>query len=77
VLKHAEAHRIAVCLRQDERSVTLEVADDGVGFDQATARRQGGLGLPGMEERAKEMGGHLLIESSPGERTKVSVEVRR
>jgi nitrate/nitrite-specific signal transduction histidine kinase len=77
VLKHAEAHRIAVCLRQDERSVTLEVADDGVGFDQATARRQGGLGLPGMEERAKEMGGHLLIESSPGEGTKVSVEVRR
>jgi nitrate/nitrite-specific signal transduction histidine kinase len=77
VLKHAEAHRITVCLRQDERSVTLEVADDGAGFDQAIARRQRGLGLPGMEERARELGGRLSIESSPEEGTKVSVEVRR
>jgi signal transduction histidine kinase len=76
-LKHAEAHRITVSLHQDKRSVTLEVADDGIGFDQAIARRHGGMGLKGMEERAVEMGGRLLVESSPGEGTKVSAEVRR
>jgi len=57
--------------------VILEVADDGIGFDPITAREQGGLGLPGMEERATRLGGRLTVKSKPGEGTSVRVEVGR
>jgi signal transduction histidine kinase/HAMP domain-containing protein len=74
-LKHAQAHRITVHLRQDKRTVVLEVADDGIGFDPAIAREQGGLGLPGMEERAAGLSGRFAVKSGPGEGTSVKVEV--
>jgi len=74
-LKHAHARRITVCLRHGEGTVTLEVTDDGMGFDPATARERGGLGLSAMEERAAELGGQLAVGSSPGQGTRVCVEV--
>lgn len=74
-LKHAQAHRVTVHLRQDTHGVMLEVADDGIGFDLVTARERGGLGLPGMEERAVGLGGRLMVRSQPGEGTRVRVEV--
>ena len=74
-LKHAQARRITVSLRQIQRTVTLEIADDGIGFDPTTARKQGGLGLRGMEERAAQLGGRLTVQSKPGEGTRVRVEV--
>jgi GAF domain-containing protein len=74
-VKHARARNIAVHLRRQERTVTLAISDDGVGFDPATARRQGGLGLSAVEERATELGGRLTLQSQPGEGTRVLVEV--
>jgi signal transduction histidine kinase len=78
-LKHAQARYIRVHLRQDERMrpesvrVTLEIADDGIGFDPATACQRGGLGLSAMEERAEAIGAMLRIESEVGSGTKVVV----
>jgi nitrate/nitrite-specific signal transduction histidine kinase len=74
-LKHAHASSVSVRLRQNRRAVVLEVTDDGVGFDPATARERGGFGLCGMAERATRMGGELTVQSSPGKGTKVRVEV--
>jgi len=74
-LKHAHARNITVCLRQDERTITLEIADDGIGFDPTTARERGGLGLSAMEERAAGLGGRLIVQSGPREGTRVLVEV--
>ena len=76
-LKHAQAHRIAVQLRQDERTVALEIVDDGVGFDLGTTWSRGGFGLRGMAERAARLGGQLAVESRPGKGTRVRVEVPR
>ena len=73
VLKHAQARRVAVSLRQAEGAVTLEITDDGTGFDPTGARRSGGLGLRGMEERAAEIGARLEIESAAGSGTTVRV----
>ena len=72
-LKHAQASRVAVSLGQDEHSVTLEIIDDGTGFDPAAARRSGGLGLRGMEERAAEIGARLEIESAVSSGTTVRI----
>jgi signal transduction histidine kinase/ligand-binding sensor domain-containing protein len=73
VLKHAQARRVAVALRQDGQSVTLEITDDGTGCDLSGARRSGGLGLQGMKERAAEIGARLEIESAAGNGTRVRV----
>lgn len=75
VLKHAQAHCISVHLRQNEQTVVLEIIDDGIGFELDAARRQGGLGLPGMEERVTQLGGELTIRSRPREGTSVRVEI--
>jgi PAS domain S-box-containing protein len=74
-VKHAKAHHLQVCLQLEGGAVRLEVVDDGIGFDPATAGGRGGLGLPGMGERVQRLGGRLQIESAPGQGTKVSVEV--
>jgi PAS domain S-box-containing protein len=76
-LKHARAQVLQVALRLQGGTVRLEVADDGVGFDPATADGRGGLGLRGMRERVQRLGGRLAIESAPGRGTRVSVEIPR
>jgi signal transduction histidine kinase/ligand-binding sensor domain-containing protein len=76
-LKHAQARNIKVRLHQHERTrtepvrVTLEIADDGIGIDLATARERGGIGLSAMEERAVDLGGRLTVEGAPGSGTRI------
>jgi signal transduction histidine kinase len=74
-LKHARASKIVLSVRMVDKSVILEVADDGQGFDQAEVQVKGGLGLISMQERAEKIGGQLDIDSAPGEGMRVSVKV--
>jgi nitrate/nitrite-specific signal transduction histidine kinase len=74
-LKHAQADHVHVLLCQDRPRIILQVTDDGIGFDLAAARRQGGVGLKSMEERAAALGTILLVRSEPGAGTRVRVEV--
>jgi signal transduction histidine kinase len=76
-LRHAHARNITVYIghASHEETVSLEVADDGVGFDPTAAREMGGLGLSAMEERAMKLGGRLTVKSGLGEGTRVLVEV--
>jgi signal transduction histidine kinase len=70
--RHAQAHAVRVVVRQEESKIVLSVEDDGRGFD---SRRVRGLGLVGMEERVRHLGGVFHIRSIPGEGTKVDVEL--
>ena len=63
--KHSNAHRVDVSLGMSDDVLEVVLHDDGNGFDTRSARRQG-LGLIGIEERVRELGGSLLIESEPG-----------
>jgi signal transduction histidine kinase len=75
-LRHADASKITVQLHQDDGHLRLEVADDGSGFDPGRRElRSKHLGLTSMEERARELGGHLEIRSAPGSGTTVALEV--
>lgn len=76
-LKHAQASSIKLHLRLDEQTVMMEIVDDGSGFLLEVAEDSGGMGLRGMQERAARLGGCLTVESSPGEGTKLKVEVNR
>ena len=59
-------------MRQEESRIILSVEDDGRGFD---ARRVRGLGLVGMEERVRHLGGAFQVHSTPGAGTIVDVEL--
>ena len=76
-VQHARAEHVTVRLVVRGDQVTIEVSDDGIGFDPDGADvRSRHLGLTSMEERARELGGRLEIHSSPGSGTTVSLEVR-
>ena len=76
-LQHARAQNITVRVRCDEEGVVLTIEDDGVGFtlpprpDLLT--RKGHFGLVGMQERATRLGGRLVIDTAPGQGTRVVV----
>lgn len=74
-LKHAHAGKVQVRLRFGNTTTRLEVEDDGLGFDLASAQAGGGLGLPGIWERAQKIGGQVRIVSGPGQGTQIVVEV--
>jgi signal transduction histidine kinase len=76
-LRHAHAQSVAVRLRENGQALSLEVIDDGAGFDPAAVRKEGGFGLRSMEERATRLGGQLTVHSSPGQGSRVRVEVRQ
>jgi signal transduction histidine kinase len=59
VTRHAGASRVEVDLHLDKGQLVLEVADDGVGLP--TDLRGGSLGLLGMRERARRLGGDCLV----------------
>jgi len=72
--RHARARSVELALDVAGDAAELRVRDDGVGFDPA-AHRTRGLGLEGMAERARLVGGELDLRSSPGSGTEVTLRV--
>lgn len=69
VRKHSGAANVWLSLRTEGDGTVLEVADDGVGFDPATALArpaEGHFGLRVLADIAEESGGRLAVSSSPG-----------
>lgn len=78
VLKHAHA-RLATCkLTIIDQTIRLMISDDGVGFNPSASRRphqRWSLGLMTMQERVEAVGGRLVIDSTPGQGTRIIAEV--
>lgn len=74
-LRHSEASTLAVTVNGDGKRVTLEVVDDGVGFDPAAVQDPHSYGLRGLRSLVADNGGLLEVRSSPGEGTTVRMEV--
>ncbi|MFF8534587.1 ATP-binding protein [Streptomyces sp. NPDC015532] len=76
--RHAAATRVEVTLSFMGDEVTLDVRDDGRGFDPIAVPARtgsGGFGLDGMRARAERIAGHLAVESEPGHGTALSARV--
>jgi len=73
VTRHAGATVVELAVLQKNGDVELRVSDDGRGFDPAV--RGGGLGLVGMAERARLVGGELDVRSAPGGGTTITLRV--
>jgi signal transduction histidine kinase len=74
-IRHSGATEARVDLRMNNRHIHLTISDGGRGFDLAKARRDGGLGLLSMQERARVVGGRLTVQSEPGCGTRVELTV--
>jgi len=70
--RHAHARNAVVELNQTSDAIRVKITDDGSGFDPKRTR---GMGLLGMEERVKRLGGTIEIESRPGAGTSIRAEL--
>jgi signal transduction histidine kinase len=75
VTRHANAQHVSVGLEVQGGRVVLTVADDGQGFDVATALAEDRFGLRGMRERAELVGGRLDVASASSQGTSVRLTV--
>jgi signal transduction histidine kinase len=73
--KHAQASKVAVALTFKADTISLEIKDDGRGFDPDEMTNVVTLGLTGMRERTDLVGGKLTIDSTPGGGTNVKLEI--
>lgn len=76
IRKHSDAASVAITVTSDQDGIHAEVLDDGEGFDPeamlVSAARAGRLGLVGMHERVRMLGGRTHIDSRPGGPTVIS-----
>jgi signal transduction histidine kinase len=77
--RHADARTATISLQRDRRCVELTVSDDGRGFaipmSFGSLLRQGHIGLVGMHDRIRQLGGELSINSAPGAGTTIQVSL--
>ena len=74
VTRHSGATRAVVRIARDQDELTLQIADQGIGF-MARDSERGGLGLVSMRERVSFIGGQIVIHSAPGQGTHIGVRV--
>lgn len=75
VHKHAAASKVDIRLGTSNGAVTLEIEDDGCGFDPSAERPERHYGLRNMNARAKAIGADIAIESRPNQGTRIFVKV--
>ena len=76
IAKHARASRVTVRLQRMRHQVSLTIADNGVGFEQADRQKPGSFGLRGMSERAKALGGTMTLAQPSGGGTLVTIKIK-
>ena len=76
VARHSEATRAEVALRLNNGELQVEIADNGKGIDQAMIAHPESLGILSMQERARMLGGNMVITSSPGKGTCIVLTVQ-
>ena len=75
IMKHARAQHVTLKMQFDDGTVSLQIRDDGTGFDLHSAEGGGGMGLHSFTARAAKIGGRVTVDSQPGQGTTVTVHV--
>jgi PAS domain S-box-containing protein len=73
-VRHARAANVQIKVECDSEWITLEVSDDGIGFD-TQGDFPGHLGLRSMRERALHLGGTLEVDSTSGKGTRICAQI--
>ena len=73
MVKYSGAGKVLLYLRRSGQELSMQIIDDGKGFNPAIGTS--GNGLRNMQERAGEMGARLTVESSPGKGTRITLSL--
>ncbi|BDQ02813.1 PAS domain S-box protein [Ignavibacterium sp.] len=73
ISRHSKATEIAVSITTDEEKLMMIVRDNGIGFTPESISKKGGLGLLGMKERIKSVGGFMEINSKINFGTEIKI----
>ncbi len=77
IVKHARAKHVKISVEKADKYICVTVQDDGVGFDPvevaAMAAKRAEFGLFSVRERLAQLGGHIAIESKPGQGTTITM----
>jgi PAS domain S-box-containing protein len=77
IVRHAHAKNINVSFERDYKNIRIQVHDDGIGFDTANIdsyiSKKDVFGLFSIYERLKYLGGHVQVESGPGQGTSFTI----
>lgn len=73
ISRHSKATEIAVSITTDKEKLMMIVRDNGIGFTPETISKKGGLGLLGMKERIKSVGGFMEINSKINFGTEIKI----
>ncbi|MBC7926717.1 MAG: hypothetical protein H7039_13765 [Bryobacteraceae bacterium] len=74
-VKHSGAQRIEVNIEWSSSGLSVQVSDDGCGFEPSAHPRKGHFGIQGMQERMRTAGGTLEIQGQPQKGTSVQLRV--
>ena len=72
-VRHAKVNRVDLRAWADHGELTLLIEDHGVGFNPMDLPTGFSCGLSGIEERASLLGGEMILETSPGGGTRISI----
>lgn len=75
VARHAQAKLVTIMLRRQGTSISMTIADNGVGIYPGCRRKPNSFGLLGIGERISSLGGSFTVDSVPGEGTVLTVSV--
>jgi len=75
IIRHSQANEAHTTFEIKDNFITLEIRDNGMGFDIHELDRKKNFGLTGMEERAHMFDGELKIESLPGKGTIITLKI--
>lgn len=76
IMKHAQATRVSIGIDQREETLTMEISDNGKGILTENLENPFSLGLLGMRERARLIGGDLTIDSNPLKGTRIQLSAK-
>lgn len=75
VVKHSAATNAWLIIKRTASGAEITCKDDGKGFDTEASSRKGGMGLVGMAERVRMLGGRYTMESAPGKGATIRVTI--
>jgi PAS domain S-box-containing protein len=73
IIKHAKAENVSIRVNGDNKIISIDITDDGIGFNVGKKRK--GIGISNMINRVESFNGQLNIKSSPGNGCKIEIRI--